>query len=177
VHLRKILNTLFLSVLVGVIFISGCGVNASKEGNSGDETNISSDQTANETAQDNKTSSKEIGFDIKQVGAPFPELKNALDSVLKGTSEDSIFSSETEGMLNGVSIRDDGTVIVDFANFSNIIGSTSAETGKLLKELNSTVFQFDEVSRVYYQFDGSFTSWCNWLQIIEEPITREEWEQ
>jgi hypothetical protein len=176
VHLRKIVNVVCLSALVGVTFISGCGVNSSKRENSGEETNISSDQTANESAQNNNSSSEEIGFDIEQVGTPFPELENALDSVLKGANEDSIFSSDTEGMLNGVSIQDDGTVIVDFTNFSNIIGSTSAETGKLLKELNSTVFQFDEVSRIYYQFDGSFTAWCKWLEIIEEPITREEWE-
>lgn len=79
-------------------------------------------------------------------------------------------------MLNGATIQDDGTAIVDFVNFSKIIGSTSAETGKLLKELNSTVFQFDQISKVYYKFDGNFTAWCSWLEIIEEPITRGEWE-
>jgi hypothetical protein len=119
----------------------------------------------------------EIGYDIEQVGEPFPQLEKALEFLLKGSNQESLFSGKTEGMLNGVSMQEDGTTVVDFKNFSNIIGSTTAEKGKLYNELNATVFQFDEVSKVYYQFDGSFSEWCYWLQTMEEPVTREEWDK
>jgi hypothetical protein len=172
---KKCANVLFFSILVGIILLSGCSVNPSSEEETlNNDTNVSSNETTEKTSYNNNNN--KIGYDIEQVGEPFPQLEKALESLLKGSDQESIFSRKTLGMLNGVSIQEDGTTVVDFKNFSNIIGSTSAEKGKLYNELNTTVFQFSEVSKVYYQFDGSFSDWCYWLQIMEDPVTRKEWD-
>lgn len=128
------------------------------------------------TGEKEKSLSKEVGFDLEKVGKPFPDLTNDLLQVLRGTKEDTIFSEKTAGMLNGVSLKEDGTAIVDFKDFSDTMTSpTSAEKGKLSRELHSVVFNHSEVSKVYYQFNGSASAWWSWLEAYPEPITRAEW--
>ncbi|KGX87653.1 hypothetical protein [Pontibacillus marinus] len=120
--------------------------------------------------------SKEVGFDFEKSGKPFKVLKNDLLQVLRGTKEDTIFSEKTAGMLNGVSIKEDGTAIIDFKDFRDTIPSpSSAEKRKISKELHSVVFNYPEVSKVYYQFNGSASAWWSWLEAYPEPITREDW--
>lgn len=70
-YLRKIVNLVFLSVLGGIIFISGCGMNASKENNSSDNIAVSPDEISNQPVQNDNASSNDIGFDIEQVGTHF----------------------------------------------------------------------------------------------------------
>jgi hypothetical protein len=174
VNYKKCIHISLFSIFLWIIFLSGCIVNPSiGEVTENDVINASSYSPTVEPTHTNNDA--EIDYDIKQAGEPFSQLEKSLESLLKGTDHESIFSSKTEGMLNWVSMKEDGTTIVDFNNFSNIIGSTSAEKGKLYRELNGTVFEFDE-TKVYYQFDGSFSDWCYWLQTMEEPVTREDWE-
>lgn len=158
---KKCFHISLFSILLWSIFLSGCNVNPSiGEITENDVINDSSHSPTTEpTHTDNEA-----------------DIEKSLESLLKGSEHESIFSSKTEGMLNWVFMKEDGTTIVDFKNFSNIIGSTSAEKGKLYRELNGTVFEFEEVKKVYYQFDGSFTDWCYWLETMEEPVTREDWE-
>ncbi|MGH2452075.1 MAG: GerMN domain-containing protein [Candidatus Limnocylindria bacterium] len=99
-------------------------------------------------------------------------LQAALEALLEGPTAaerdrglTSWFSDETAGSLNSVTLSD-GTAIVDFADFSEMIpnASTSAGSQMLLAELNSTVFQFDEIDEVEYQFDGGCNAFFEWLQ-------------
>jgi hypothetical protein len=125
-----------------------------------------------------RVESTNIGFDVNEVGTPSPKLAKALETLLNGTlsNEPSLFSDKTAGMLNGVSITKEGVAIVDFTDFSKLIpqATTSAGRIQLFKELNSVVFQFANVKQVYYQFDGSFSDFCYWLEIVEEPFTKAE---
>ena len=102
-----------------------------------------------------------------------PRLRAALEAQLAGPAPDeqargliSWFSEDTAGMLNSVSITPDGIAIVDFKDFSRIIpnASTSAGSYMLLSELNSTIFQFEDIKAVEYRFDGSCEPFWFWLQ-------------
>lgn len=118
----------------------------------------------------------DIGFDIHKFGKRHPELEKALLNLLGNSSgESEIFSEQTAGMLNGAAVSDDGVAVVDFKDFSQIIpnAAATASKAKLNKEINSAVFQFNEIDTVYYQFDGSFSDWCYWLETAEEPVLRE----
>ena len=119
-----------------------------------------------------------IGFDIRTFGKKHPELEKAMLDLLNNSSGESyIFSEKTAGLLNGVSVSDDGVAVVDFVNFSHIIpnAGTSAGKAEMFKSLNSVVFQFDNIEQVYYQFDGSHSDWAYWLEAVEGPVTREQY--
>lgn len=115
----------------------------------------------------------------------FPQLRAALEQLLAGPRSNeatqggaSIFSEATAGMVNDVAITPDGVVIVDFADFSNIIpnASTSAGRAGLFTELNTAVFQFANVNSVIYQFDTSCGGFYYWLESTCQPISRADWE-
>ncbi|QHE52675.1 hypothetical protein [Pontibacillus sp. HMF3514] len=159
-------------------FIENNVLHTATQPTKGTEVSSSSpDAIHNKTAEEEENALlEEIGFDIKYVGKPFPDLKNDLLQVLRGTKQDTIFSEKTTGMLNGVSITEDGTAIIDFKDFRDTIPSpTSAEKGKLSIELHRAVFNYPEVSTVYYQFNGNASAWWNWLEAYPEPITRAVW--
>lgn len=115
----------------------------------------------------------DFGYDIKTFGKPHSLLERELRLLLEG-NESKIFNSKTAGFLNGVVVSEDGTAVVDFADFSHIIPNSSTTAGKseLLKSLNRVVFQFEDIQRVYYQFDGSHSDWAYWLEAMEGPVTR-----
>lgn len=112
-------------------------------------------------------------------------LRATLEALLAGPTEgeqqarlSSWFSQDTVGLIEGVSLTDQGTVIVNFKDFSRIIpnASTSAGMSVLLTQLNSTIFQFKEVQSVTYQFAGDCEAFWAWRQSSCEPITRAWWE-
>jgi len=181
-NMKKIVGIAVCAVLIIWILTSNLLKNndlqTTEEPTQGTEVSSHSPESNENKATDEKEDSlsKEIGFDIEKVGKPFPGLKNELIQVLKGAKKDTIFSEKTAGMLNGVSLKEDGTAIVDFKDFSDTIASpTSAEKGKLSRELHSVVFNHSEVSKVYYQFNGSASAWWSWLEAYPEPITRTDW--
>lgn len=117
---------------------------------------------------------EEIKFDLNSHGNRFTKLEKELNELIKGNQEDTVFFEKTANMLNGVSIDKNGTVIVDFKDFTNEVASPSTYLiGKLNMELYDVIFKHAEVKEVYYQFDGSFSKWCEWLGIMEEPVTRQ----
>ncbi|HSW42878.1 MAG TPA: GerMN domain-containing protein [Patescibacteria group bacterium] len=75
------------------------------------------------------------------------------------------FSAATREHLRRVVIRADGTAVVDFVGFSNIIpnASTSAGMFRLLSEIRATAFQFDRVTSLELRFDGSCDAFWTWL--------------
>lgn len=108
-------------------------------------------------------------------------LAVAIEQLIAGPTEveqaggyRSWFSSETAGMLNGVTLDDGGHAQIDFADFSAVIpnASTSAGQRQLLAEIEATVFQFSEVSSVELQFDGSCDAFWGWLQSICTSVER-----
>ncbi|MCP5032047.1 MAG: GerMN domain-containing protein [Actinomycetia bacterium] len=105
------------------------------------------------------------------VGAAVP-IAAALDQLVAGpTAEEvdagagSFFSSDTAAAVKGTSLTD-GLLIVDFIDLRPLIPNASTSCGSegLLAQLDSTVFQFDEVDRVRYLLEGSCDDFGNWLQ-------------
>lgn len=110
-------------------------------------------------------------------------LTEALMQLLAGpTTEEqergwrSWFSAATADMLLSAAVTEDGLAVVDFADFRRLIpnASTSAGRRQLLGELQSTVFQFQEVSRLELRFDGDCLSFWSWLgslrcELLERP--------
>lgn len=98
---------------------------------------------------------------------------DALAQLLAGPTDEesaegltSWFSTETEGMLNGV-VVEGGVAEVDFQDFSSIIPNASSSCGSasLLAQLDSTVLQFPEIEQAVYAFDGDAEAFYSWLQL------------
>lgn len=53
----------------------------------------------------------------------------------------------------------------------------TAGAGEFLRDINNYVFSYNEVHTVYYLLDGDATAWNNWLQFVDEPLTREQYEE
>lgn len=109
-----------------------------------------------------------------------PLVFAALAALLAGPTEEerekgvtSFFGPGTAGMLQAVRVED-GTATVDFQDFSARIpnASSSAGSGLLLGQLNATVFQFPEIERVTYRFEGSCERFWNWVQRGCEVVER-----
>ncbi|WP_226683455.1 N-acetylmuramoyl-L-alanine amidase [Sutcliffiella horikoshii] len=116
---------------------------------------------------------EDFGYDLNTHGSRFSELENDIKELIKGNNPESVFVDGTAGMLNGVSIDEKGTVVIDFKDFTGEVGSPSTYLmGELNRELYNVVFKYQQVQEVYYQFDGSFSDWCYWLEIVEEPVKR-----
>ncbi|MFS0861985.1 hypothetical protein [Fredinandcohnia sp. 179-A 10B2 NHS] len=110
-----------------------------------------------------------IGYDYQTFGEPFPEL----EAEVKKLFTDNKIKYGNADSLNGVSIDEDGKVIIDFKDF--LSGSpASAEAQSLFEALHSATFEkFPEIQQIYFQFDGSFSAWCHWLESTEEPWKRQ----
>jgi hypothetical protein len=108
-------------------------------------------------------------------------LRAALEQLLEGPTATereagirSWFSANTAGMLLGVHV-DAGHAVVDLADLRAVIPNASASAGSpsLLRELDSTVFQFRSVESIEYRIDGSCEAFTEWLQLGAcEPRTR-----
>jgi predicted secreted protein len=75
------------------------------------------------------------------------------------------FSRSTAGMLRSARISG-GVAYLDFRNFSRLIPNASTSCGStlLLAQLDRTATQFATVDRAVYSFDGSSSSFYEWLQ-------------
>lgn len=114
-------------------------------------------------------------------------LAAALLELLKGPSAaerslgfSSDFSENTAGMLNSVTMAGEGRAIVDFRDFSPYMKSagTTAGTFAMNAQLFRTIFQFEEVREVLFQFNGDCEAFYGWTQAVEcLPTTREDWDQ
>ena len=116
-------------------------------------------------------------------GATGPEA--ALRALLAGPTAaerangiDSWFSAETAGQLRSLTIDGDGVAHVDFLSLATAIPSASSSAGSqlLLRELNTTLFQFPEIRAIEYTIGGSCEAFWNWLQYDCEVVRRGEWD-
>ncbi len=112
------------------------------------------------------------------------QLRATLEMLLQGPTEaerqaglDSWFSDATAGMIQQVTLGEDGAAIISFHDVSRIIPNTSTSAGSsmLLSQLHATVFQFPAVRTVTYQFNGSCDVFWNWLQAACQPVSRDDW--
>jgi len=109
----------------------------------------------------------EITFDVEIHGNNFPELQSNLNEVLNS------LVGITDS-VNGVSINEEGSVVVDLKDFRKDLGSlTTNETGEFLWPLYDTVFKYPQVKEVYFTFESSFTAWYEWLESTPDPMTRQ----
>lgn len=76
------------------------------------------------------------------------------------------FSDTTAGAVRSVRLDDQGRAVVDFEDLRALIpnASTSAGSGMLLRELDSTSFAIPSVQSVEYRIDGSCERFWEWLQ-------------
>lgn len=102
-----------------------------------------------------------------------PAVRTALGWLIRGpTSEEhasgiqSWFSDETAGALVSVDVDSAGSATVDFGDLRPLIpnASSSAGSAMLLRELQGTVFQFQEIRSVEFRMLGSCDLFWEWLQ-------------
>jgi len=111
----------------------------------------------------------EIIFDLESHGTEFPELKSDLNVALASIKQTLAIS------VNGVSINEEGTVVVDLNDFRQDLGNlTTNEKGEFLWPLYNSVFKYPEVKEVYFTFNGSFTAWYEWLESTPDPMIRQD---
>ena len=87
----------------------------------------------------------------------------------------SFFSADSAGALNSATLSGD-RLTVDF-NDAILIGNASTSTGGLffMAELQTNLFQFEQVDSIEFQIDGSCDAFWNWLQSDCATVTRSEW--
>ncbi|WBL17094.1 hypothetical protein [Sutcliffiella sp. NC1] len=109
-----------------------------------------------------------IGFEIETFGEPFPELEEELNILF----QNGLIEYGNKQSLNGVAIDENGTVVIDFKDFL-APSPASAQAQHLFEVLKSVTFEkFSNIKQIYFQFDGSFSAWCYWLESTEEPWKR-----
>jgi hypothetical protein len=76
-------------------------------------------------------------------------------------------------------LSDDGTAIIDFANFTRIIPNASTSAGKkvLISQLSTAIFKHSTAENIEFQFDGSTEEFCHWMEVVCEPYSRAMWEE
>ena len=110
------------------------------------------------------------GFDYETFGSAFPELESEINKMLS----DGLIEYGNEQSLNGVAIDENGTVVIDFKDFL-APSPASAQSQKLFEVLKAATFEkFTQIEQIYFQFDGSFSAWCYWLESTEEPWKRKD---
>lgn len=112
------------------------------------------------------------------IAATLRELLKGPSAAERAEGLDSWFSDATAAVPVRVALSTQGDAVVDFGDFSRIIPNASTSFGiqKLMAELNHTLFQFQDVITVTYQFDGSCDAFWGWLQAGCQTISRGEWE-
>lgn len=114
-------------------------------------------------------------FDLNTHGKPFTELEKDLNNLMQdGYKELSFRNTEVlKNSVNGVSINEEGIVVIEFKDFRRDFGSlTSNEKGLFLGPISEIVFKYPNVNLVYFTFEESFNDWCEWLEFTYEPMNR-----
>lgn len=114
-------------------------------------------------------------FDLNTHGQSFPELENDLNNLMQDGFKELSFRKidALKNSLNGVSINEEGIVVIEFKDFRSDLGSlTSNEKGLFLAPISDIIFRYPEVNAVYFTFEESFNDWCEWLEFTYEPMNR-----
>ncbi|WP_100334110.1 GerMN domain-containing protein [Bacillus alkalisoli] len=110
------------------------------------------------------------GFDYETFGSPFPQLEAEINKIFI----DGLLEYGNEQSLNGVAIDENGTVVIDFKDFL-APSPANAQAQQLFEVLKAATFEkFPQIEQIYFQFDGSFSAWCYWLESTEEPWKRKD---
>lgn len=120
---------------------------------------------------------EETIFDVKNFGNEHPELKNDviyyLSTIYKmGNQEISNVFDTAKVDENGVAIINFNKSFVDAVN--NSMGTAGA--GELMRTLIGYAFSYSEINTVYNLLDGNSSAWNKWLQFVDKPVTRTEYE-
>ncbi len=99
------------------------------------------------------------------IRAAFDQLVTGPNRAEQGDGAGSFFSLDTSGIVLSTDMAD-GLLVVDLVDARTRLANASTSCGSesLLAQLNATAFQFDEVERVTYEFEGSCDEFFNWLQ-------------
>ena len=111
------------------------------------------------------TANQKVTREVEGLGV----ARAALTELLKGpTSRESNegivspFSADTAGTLNDVTIAD-RRARVDFADFSDVVGSDSCRKSAIIDALNRTLSQFPNIDTIQYSFDGDVGDFESWI--------------
>ena len=122
---------------------------------------------------------------VSQARSPADRARLVLLELLRGTTTEeekqggsSIFSEETAGMLNGVSLGN-GHLVVDFEDLREVIPHASASTAGTVfhTQLAATLFELPRVQSIEFQINGDCAAFWEWLQSGCHTVTRAWWEQ
>lgn len=122
----------------------------------------------------------------RPVGRTTAVLRAALEQLVAGPTEEevrrgfsSIFSGAPPGLLADVTLRRDGTAVIDFTkavmDINNI--TTTSRMAHTHRSIKATAFQFPQVQTVVVRIEGSEDAWCDFFAIDCQPHRRADWER
>lgn len=138
-----------------------------------EQPNETTDPTLNETPP---LTENQTVFNVESFGSEQLQLKNDILLYLDNLKLRDYISSE---VFDTAKIDENGVAIINFSSsFMYAYGnSTTFGAGYLMRALNWYVFSYNEVQTVYYLLDGNASAWNEWLQFVDEPVTRVMYEQ
>lgn len=123
---------------------------------------------------------------VPEAASTQEQLHLSIDALLAGPTEmereagfTSMFSLLTANALNSITLGEDGTATVDLVNLADLIpnASASAMHGEIIRPLDQTLFQFEQVKRIEYTFDGSCLTFAEVFQTTPcQYRTRADWQ-
>lgn len=113
-------------------------------------------------------------------------LRAALEQLVAGPTEEevrrgfsSVFSEATAELLADVTLRRDGTAVIDFTKAVTEVPniSTTNLMAHTHRSIEATTFQFPQVQTVVLRIEGSEKAWCEFFAIKCQATSRAEWEE
>ncbi|WP_322555609.1 DUF4652 domain-containing protein [Sporosarcina beigongshangi] len=127
-----------------------------------------------------KEKEDDIIFDVNSFGTVNEKLLKELDDVISGKMKTEVFGNGIPNAIHTVRINKEGIAIVDLRLvFRTTLDNfwSSHVKGEVGRAFNSILFNEPQVSTVYYLLEGNFSEWSRWGEFVEEPYTREMWEE
>lgn len=110
-------------------------------------------------------------IEVESFGQREKGIEADINALISGKE---LFQSKLEDSLNGVYLNEKGAVVVDFKHFGKIIGVPShEERGALITALNEVIFKHTKTKKIYYTFEGNFTSFGDWTEAGEYVYKRD----
>ena len=121
---------------------------------------------------------EEIIFDVKNFGNEHSELKN--DVIYYLSTIYKMENQEISNVFDTAKVDENGVAIINFnKSFVDAVNNSmgTAGAGELMRTLIGCAFSYDEINTLYNLIDGNSTAWNTWLQFVDKPVTRTEYEE
>ncbi|MFC4353525.1 hypothetical protein ACFO0S_00420 [Chryseomicrobium palamuruense] len=112
-------------------------------------------------------------MELNSHGEQFPKLEEDLRNVMSTPNVELGILEAMNDSVNGVSINENGMVLVEFKDFGSEVPSPSSEVKtSLLGTLYDSIFKYSEVQSAQFSFEGNLTAWQEWIGTYE-PMVRQ----